>query len=147
MGWWFGRQVGGNEVSDQCHLVHMSRSHLKTPALKTEDLSKKSVALVKRKKWIYRRTLKVGAKQRGGGSKTSRGDPPPGKQFPTPLTSVRSPPPPNAISLMKSLSSGDPLKNSLRRVSKNGCQGAILARFRFATPPVVSPPLWLGPVY
>ena len=42
-----------------------------------------------------------GGQKRGGGGKTSRGDPP---QFPTPLTSVRfaPPPPPHAISLSKS---------------------------------------------
>ena len=60
-----------------------------------------------------------------GGGKTSRGDPPPQKQFPLPLSSVH---------LAKSLRDSQdfpkatPLKNSFRRVSKTGFQGAILAR-------------------
>ena len=90
------------------------------------------------------RTPGGGAKQRGGG-KTSWGDPPHGKQVPTPLTSVRPPPCHFSYEFPYELS-GEPPKNSFRRVSNNCFQGATLARF---FPPAVfppPPPLWLGQI-
>ena len=52
---------------------------------------------------FQRTPAKGGKKRRGGGDKASRGEPPYGKQLPTPLTSVRSAPPPYSISLKKSV--------------------------------------------
>ena len=74
-----------------------------------------------------------GGKTGGGGGAKPHKETPHGKQFPTPhLGTVPSPHCHCSYKTPYKLPeflSGHPLKNSVRRVSKNGIQGAILARF------------------
>ena len=103
---------------------------------------------------IFHRILSLVSRerQRGGGNSGGGAKPheetPHGKQFPTPLTSVRFPPSQCHFSYeapykLPEIPSGDPLKNSFRRVSKNGfprghpCE--VLPRPAVLPPPLARP--------
>ena len=90
-----------------------------------------------------------GQKSRGG--KTSRGDPPHGKQFPTPLTSVRFAPP-YSISLSKSfrnaqnlpqLTSSETAFGGSQKVVSDGPSSRGFA-FRYVLPPPLALPSHRG---